>query len=146
MEGAGGVTQPNPSQGLLTPEEIEDFKELRLLLRPTETLRVLDEFSKWLFASAAVVGALGAGLGVSGLNGLDGAGSYIFASAVLCLALSLTAAVFARMPQRRLVHRNDSASMSSAVDGIATRRYRLLIGAGLLFAAALVLAGIAPLA
>jgi hypothetical protein len=53
---------------VLSLEEIADYEELRTLVSRKASLAVVDDFAKWLFAIAALVGTLGASFGVSGAN------------------------------------------------------------------------------
>lgn len=129
----------------VSQEFSQDFDELRSLLRPSESVKVLDEFSRWLFATTAVVGTLGAAFGISGLNDLSGTGKRLFATAVLCLGVSLALAALARAPRKVFVNRYSLESMQDTLGRLVKFRQRVLTGAALLFAAALVLAGLAPL-
>jgi hypothetical protein len=149
---AGGVKDdsavaeesPQGRSFALSKEELEDVTELRLLLSPSETVRVLDDFARWVFASTAVVGTLAAGFGLSGLDDLSERGRNVFAAAVMSVAMSLVLATLARIPKRLDVNRFSPESMQDALRQMVVLRGRLLAGAGILFAVALLLAGLAP--
>jgi hypothetical protein len=142
--GLGGG-EPSGTSRPASKEEAEDLAELRRVISPTETLSVLDEFARWLFASTATVGTVGAGIGLTGAADLDDGGRWLFAVAVACVAISLALACLARVPRRLDVNRYSRESLDSALSELAKRRGNLLYAAGILFAAALLLAGIAPL-
>lgn len=129
----------------LSPDEEADFAELRALFSPSQSLRLLDNFAKWLFASAGIVGVLGSGFGLSKANNLHGSGRRLFAWAVVCLGLSLALAALARLPILQRVNRYSPEDMRSALHTLYFVRCGLLAGSALLFAAALALAGFAPL-
>jgi len=46
----------------LTPDEIQLLEKYRELVLPARRLAGYDDFAKWLFTTAAVVGTLGAAL------------------------------------------------------------------------------------
>jgi hypothetical protein len=143
-EPAAGGESPQGQSVVVSKEELDDFSELRSLLRPSETVRVLDDFARWLFASTAVVGTLAAGFGLSGLDALSQRGRNVFAAAVISVALSLVLATVARIPKRLDVDRFSPESMQDALTEMVVLRGRLLAAAGMLFALALLLAGLAP--
>ena len=129
-----------------TPPEIsEEIRELRAVLSPAETVRVLDDFSRWLFTTAAAVASLGAAFGASGLNALTGWGRGLFSGAILSLALSLAFAAAGRAPRRARVIRVSRESMRENLDAIVAARQKRLFWASIFFSIALVLAGLAPL-
>jgi hypothetical protein len=134
----------DPTTGATSQEELADYKELRSLYGPSATVRVLDQFAVWLFASTAIVGALGAGFGVTGLNHLHGTGKGLFVAAVVSLSVSLAFAAFARTPFRVRVNRYQLGDLRAAHEKVATVRFWLLSIAAVLFALALMLAGLAP--
>jgi hypothetical protein len=140
-------TQPDIEQTgeVLSAEEIADYAQLRNLVSPEKSLALLDDFAKWLFATAAVVGTLGASFGVSSANTLTGEGKRMFAYAVACIGVSLGLAALARLPLRIRVNRYSDVSLAARVATLTKRRGRLLFLAALLFAAALILAGLSPL-
>lgn len=126
-------------------EQSDDFAELRTLISPTQTVQILDRFAVWLFSSTAIVGTLGAGLGVTGLNHLGAAGRRTFAIAVVCVSVALALAVLARIPFPMKVNRYSFESLRIAHERAAKFRFKVLLFAGALFAAALILAGLSPI-
>lgn len=139
-------TPPSTSTGvMLDPDELADYERLRKLVSREQSLALLDDFAKWLFATAAVVGTIGASFGVSDANALIGKGRTLFAWAVAAVAASLALAAFARLPLPKRVHLYSRESMAAHVDRVVVIRGRLLIVAAVLFAGGLALAGVAPL-
>ena len=129
----------------MAPDEIADYEQLRSLVSPERSLALLDDFAKWLFAIAAVVGTLGASFGVSDANNLAGSGRTLFSLSVAAVSLSLALAALARLPLPIRIDRYSDVSMASGVTLIVKVRGRLLAVAALLFALGLVLAGLSPL-
>ena len=137
---------PDEQRGTATAvsqQSAADHEELRSLFSPTETLRVLDDFSKWVFATTAVVGAIGGGLGLSALSNLNASGRQIYLAAVACLSVALVLATLARAPRALEVNRDQPEALRSAFEAVVKRRYALLLTASLLVAAAFALAAAA---
>ena len=130
---------------VLAPDQLEEYAQLRQLVSREKSLVLLDDFAKWLFPTAAVVGTLGASFGVSGANSLTGTGRTVFAIAVVLVAVSLAFAATARLPLPKRVYLYSRESMASHVDRVVLVRGALLAIAAALFAGGLVLAGLAPL-
>lgn len=130
----------------LADEEFADYEELRGLFSPTVSLKLLDDFAKWLFALSGTAGVIGAGFGVSGANHLSASGQSWFAWAVASVSASLALASFSRLPLPWRVNRYAPASLSRALTRVLWTRFVLLAIATLLFATGLVLAGYAQLA
>lgn len=129
----------------MAPDEVADYEQLRDLISDGKSLALLDDFAKWLFAAAAIVGALGTSFGVSGANDLTGWGKRLFALAVGSVGVSLALAAFARLPLPIKVNRYSPEDMAEQVGRLAKIRGCLLAIAATLFALGLVLAGLAPL-
>jgi hypothetical protein len=129
----------------LSADEKADYEQLRKLVSPEQSLAVLDDFAKWLFVIAATFGALGASFGVSGANDLTGTGRRMFAWAVASVGVSLAFAALARLPVPKRVNRYSDVSLAGYVAFVVMLRGALLLCAGLLFAIALVVAGLSPL-
>ncbi len=130
----------------LSPDEVKQLQNLQALFDPATCFQRINDFAKWIFATIAVVGTLGAGLSNSTFSTLSPSGKVIFAIAVVLVGASLFAAVQAMEPQ--WVHANLSSreSMLAAVDANLLKRRRPLKWASYLFASALVMAALAPLA
>lgn len=125
----------------LQPDELVDYDQLRRLLSPEVSLSLLDEFAKWLFTVAAIVGSLGTGFGLSGLSDLTQAGRRHYSWAVAAIALSLACATVARLPLPVQVNRYSIRSMKRAMNVVVWTRFILVLASGLSFAVALALAG-----
>ena len=139
-------TPQSTSTGVtLDPDEFADYEQLRKLVSREQSLELLDDFAKWLFPTAAVVGTLGASFGVSDANSLTGTGRTLFAFAVAAVGLSLAFAALARLPLPKRVYLYSRQSMASHVDRVVAVRGVLLIAAAVLFSGGLVLAGLTPL-
>ena len=139
----GTATSTEPPR--LAPDELADYEQLRGLISPEKSLALLDDFAKWLFAIAAVVGTLGTSFGVSKANDLTGVGRTMFALAIASVGVSLALAALARLPMPRRVNRYSPPSMEAHIALATKLRFWLLLVAGLLFALALVLSGLSPL-
>lgn len=114
--------------------------------RKTEqSLALLDDFAKWLFPTAAVVGTLGVSFGVSSANSLSGVGRWLFAIAVAAVGVSLALAALARLPLPKRVNLYSRQDLASHIERVVMLRGGLLIAAAGFFAIALVLAGLSPL-
>jgi hypothetical protein len=130
---------------VLDEDEIADYEQLRTLVSPAKSLELLDDFAKWLFVTAAIVGTLGASFGVARDDDLTGTGKRMFSWAVALVGISLALAAMARLPLPRRVNRYSDVSLREHVAFVLKVRGVLLFLAALLFASALVLAGLAPL-
>ena len=139
----GTATSTEPPR--LAPDELADYEQLRGLISPEKSLALLDDFAKWLFAIAAVVGTLGTSFGVSKANDLTGVGRTMFALAIASVGVSLALAALALLPIPRRVNRYSPPSMEARIALATKLRFWLLLVAGLLFALALVLSGLSPL-
>lgn len=131
---------------VVSQEEKAEFDSLRAIFDPKTGLDRLDSYGKWLFTSAAIVGSLGAGLSNSAFSKLRSAGVWLFAFAILALGFCLVAASRSIAPHWINALLNDLASLRCAVgQQFKTRRRQLAVAAGL-FAFALVLAALSPIA
>lgn len=126
--------------------ELHQLTDLQGLFNPGDALKRVDAFAKWVFASTAVVGTLGAGFSGAVFGTLSGAGKLVFGLAVLLVGGSLFAATLAIEPL--WVHANLSSrdSMLAAVGENLRKRRRPIQWAAGFFASALVLAAMAPIA
>ena len=88
----------------LAPDELAEYEQLRKLVSREQSLALLDDFAKWLFPTAAVVGTLGASFGASDANSLAGTGRTVFSVGVAAIGASLALAALARLPLRKRVH------------------------------------------
>jgi hypothetical protein len=126
-------------------EDKAEFDSLRTIFDPKAALDRLDSYGKWLFASAAVVGSLGAGLSNTALSKLRGAGVWVFALAVMSLGLCLFAASRSIAPHWTKARVAVLDSLRAAINKeFKTRQRQLNLAAGF-FALALVLAAVSPL-
>jgi hypothetical protein len=139
------TSTPTPEPEL-SPEELEEYADLRSLLSPKVSLGLLDDFAKWLFALAGTVGSIGAGFGVTGVVSLSATGKSRYADAVVCVAISLALAALSRLPLPARVNRYSPVSMRRAIRRIIWLRFGLLGLAALAFATGIALAGYALIA
>jgi hypothetical protein len=130
----------------VSPETKAEFDSLRTVFDTKSALDRLDSYGKWLFASAAVVGSLGAGLSNSAFSKLHGLSAWLFAAAVLSLGICLVQASKSIAPQWVEIRMAELKSMRQAVNSQFGRRQRLLTGASIFFSFALLLAAVSPLA
>jgi hypothetical protein len=129
----------------LSDAEVKQLQALQALFDPAASLKRIDDFSKWIFASISVIGTLGAAFSNSALSSLAPCGKTMFAIAVLLTGVSLFAATLAIEPT--WVHANPASreAMLAAVDAnIRARRTPLRIAATL-FAIAIITAALSPL-
>jgi len=130
----------------VSPDEQQQLAALQGLFKPAEAMKRVDDFAKWIFASIAVVGTLGAGFSNAAFQTLSDAGRFMLAGAVLLVGASLYAATLALAPEWVDVNPASRGSMLAAVEAKLRRRRRPLQAAAALFALALVMAASAPLA
>jgi len=127
-------------------EQQAEFASLRSVFDTKTALDRVDAYAKWLFASAAVVGSLGAGLSNSAFYKLHGPSMWLFALAVLCLGICLVQASKSIAPKWVEADYYVLASLRDAVNKQFATRQRLLTRASVFFSLALILAACAPLA
>lgn len=127
-------------------EQQAEFASLRSLFDAKAALDRVDAYAKWLFASAAVVGSLGAGLSNAAFSKLHGPAIWLFAFAVLCLGVCLIQASTSIAPKWVEADYYVLPSLRIAVNKQFATRQRLLTRASVFFSLALVLAACAPLA
>jgi hypothetical protein len=140
------MTNP-PSAGPGVPisqDEVDLLKKYRDIVMPANRLAGYDEFAKWLFTLTAVIGTLGAAFSSTALKGLSGDGIKAFFLAVSATAVSLALAVIQRsidIPKPNWQNLEDMIQKTE----VALRIKRVLAWfAGSFFAAAIILAGLAP--
>ena len=130
----------------VSQDQVQRIEALKDAYSPTQSLKLLDDFSKFLFGATATVAALGTALGVNGFGDLEGSGRTLFSFAVLSLAFSLFAATAALLPLGMKINPNSPESASAAFASAIRLRLGLVTVAAVFFATALGLAGFAPLA
>src|SRR5262249_4435075 len=128
-----------------TPYDRKQLEDLRSLFKPDQGLKHLDDFAKWLFATTAIVGTLGAAFSNKAFDELTGIGKVTFAFAVVALGVSLAAAALSVAPKWVTFNPYSRDSMSSAIQQIYSRRRLFLYIAAPAFATALILAAVSPL-
>jgi hypothetical protein len=129
----------------LSQEEKAEFDSLRSIFDPKSAIDRLDSYGKWLFASAAIVGSLGAGLSNSAISKLHGWGVWLYAFAIVALGFCLVAASRSVAPHWIEARLADLSSLREAVNSQFEGRRRQLAWAAVSFAVALVLAAFSPL-
>jgi hypothetical protein len=136
---------PPPVAVPISQDEVDLLKKYRDIVMPAARLAGYDEFAKWLFTITAVIGTLGAAFSNSALKGLRGCGVTSFFLAIVATALSLALAVIQRsidIPKPNWQNLDDMLQKTET----ALRIKRVLAWcAGTSFAAAILLAGLAPL-
>lgn len=123
--------------------QLAELDRLRAALSPEGGFKVVDDFARWLVASAALLASIGTAFGASGFGELHGLGKSLFSAAVVMLGISLALAVFSLRPRDFSYNPNDIDSMVQAVSAAIDHRARYVKLAGLGFAGALVLAALA---
>ena len=130
---------------VVSQEDKTEFDSLRTMFDAKAAVERLDSYGKWLFASAAVVGSLGAGLSNTALSKLRGPGVWVFALAVVSLGICLVAASRSIAPHWVKARIAELDSLRAAVNKqFKSRQGQLNVAAGF-FALALVLAAVSPL-
>ncbi len=128
-----------------TAEQIAEMTSLRAVFDPKTALDRLDTYGKWLFATAAIVGSLGAGLSNAALPKLHGFSLILFGLAVVCLDVCLVFASLSLAPKWVEANYYELLSMRAAVNKQLRKRQVLLTSASIFFCLALLLAAAAPL-
>jgi hypothetical protein len=130
----------------VSPDEVEELKTLRKAFDPDASLKTLEAFAVWLFASSGTLGALATAGKVVGIGDLSDDGKSYFSYAAILFGVSLALAVLAKAPQPARFNPHSVVAMRSQLNRIMITRSVLLIAAAGLFAVALGLAAFAPLA
>lgn len=126
------------------PEEKTEFDSLRSYFDAKASLDRMDDYAKWIFASSAVVGALGAGLSNAAFANAHGAALILFAVAVFCLGIALIAASLSIAPQISEVWLKDIDDLRRTVNEHFRRRQRFLTAAAGFYAIAIFMAAFVP--
>jgi len=136
---------PPPAAVPISQDRVDLLKKYRDIVMPAARLAGYDDFAKWLFTITAVIGTLGAAFSNSALKGLHADGVTAFFCAIVATALSLALAVIQRSVDIRQPNWQNLEDMLEKTEA-ALRIKRLLAWcAGTSFAAAILLAGLAPL-
>lgn len=129
----------------VSPDEVELLKKYRDLLMPAARLAGYDDFAKWLFTLTAVIGTLGAAFSNAALKSLSGTGAVLFFLAIVATGASLALAVILRDIDVPVANWQSLEDMiEKAQTSLRTKR-KLAWCAGISFAVAILLAGLAPL-
>jgi hypothetical protein len=128
----------------VSEEEKAQLDLLRSVFNTKSALDRVDAYGKWLFASATVVGSLGAGLSNAAFSKLRGLGTIFFAASILALGASLVCASLSLAPQWVKVQLDVLKSMQDAVQEQFEKRQRFLTMASIFFALALAFAALSP--
>jgi hypothetical protein len=141
------ATPPVPPVGPvpLPPDDVELLKKYRDIVMPAARLAGYDDFAKWLFTLTAVIGTLGAAFSNAALKGLNGYGVTFFFLAVMATALSLALAVIQRSIDIPKLNWHSLDDMLQKTERALRIKRTMAWFAGALFAAAIILAGLAPL-
>jgi hypothetical protein len=133
-------------RGIYVPPEAKaQLAALLACFDPKGSLDRIDGFAKWIFASSAIVGALGAGLSNAGLSKVHGMGLFLLGLSILSLGISLAYACKGIAPNIVDVDLNQFESMRMAVNRqIVQRQKSVSIAAGL-YCVAILLAALVPI-
>ncbi len=129
----------------VAPETKEQFESLRAFFDAKASLDRIDSYGKWIFASSAIVGALGAGLSSESLPRAHAGSLMLLTAAIVCLGVSLVAASQSIAPKLMPVSVNQLESMREAVNGYFKQRQRYIRVAARFYALAIFLAALVPL-
>jgi hypothetical protein len=129
----------------ISEEEKAQLASLRSVFDTKSALDRVDAYGKWLFASATIVGSLGAGLSNAAFSKLRGLGTVFFAASILALGASLVCASLSLAPKWVEVQLDVLKSMQDAVQAQFQKRQRFLTMASIFFALALAFAALSPL-
>ncbi len=91
-----GNTEPKPASVPISDDYVELLKKQRELALPSNRIASYDDFAKWLFTTATVVGTLGAAFSNAAFKNLQGSASVLFFAAVAATGVSLALAVIER--------------------------------------------------
>lgn len=130
----------------LSQAEQQQLTELQALFKPADALKRVDDFAKWVFASIAVVGTLGAGFSNAAFATLTGKGKILFGIAILLAGVSLFVSTLALEPNWVTVNLSSRESMLRAIEKNLRKRRNPVRVAAFLFGLALIVAAAAPLA
>jgi hypothetical protein len=130
----------------LSPDEVELFKKQRELALPAARIASYDEFAKWLFTIITVVGTLGAAFSNAAFKKLNGYGAVFFFLAIATTGVSLALAIILRSVEPGDANWYNLDDMLQKATAALKIKRTLAWAAGVLFATAIVLAGISPFA
>jgi len=134
-------------RGVYVPPEVKaQTDSLRSFYDLKASADRIDTYAKWVFASSAVVGVLGAGLSNGLVAKATGWSIILFTSAVACLGASLVASCWSIAPRVDKVRLNDPKDMRTKANEYFVRRRWSIKFAASLYGIALSLAAGVPLA
>lgn len=131
----------------LTEQERNELQKLQALFDPEQSLKRLDDFTKWMFTIAATVGTLGAGFANSAFSTPTTWGQASLAAAILFVGLSLAIALNAIAPKARPIQYNPNSpeSMRKAYNTPLRARSMALQWSAAMFGLGLLSAATSPL-
>lgn len=133
-------------RGTYVPPEVKaQFESLRAFFDAKASMDRIDSYGKWIFASSAIVGALGAGLSNGALPRAHAGSLVLLMASIVCLGVSLVAASQSIAPKVVEVSLNDLKSMREAVNRHFKDRQRYVSVAARFYALAIFLAALVPL-
>jgi hypothetical protein len=127
------------------PEVKAQIDSLRSVFDAKASLDRIDSYAKWIFASSAIVGALGAGLSNAAIAKAHGLSLLLFTAAVVCLGVSLIAACRSITPTLESVRLNDFESMRNVVNNHFKQRQKYVTIAAWFYSGAILFAALVPL-
>ena len=129
----------------VSDERLAQFNSLVTFFDAKTSMDRIDTYAKWIFASSAVVGALGVGLANGVVAKAHGMSLILFVVAIACLGVSLVAACRSIAPQEVEIELNQLESMRRAVNEQFATREAHLRTATTFYAVALLLAAMVPI-
>ncbi len=140
MTTPGGPGQPTA----LSPDQVDLLKRARDAAWPLGRISTYDDFAKWIFTSAAVVGTLGAAFANTAFKSLSTVGTLLFAVALLATSVALATAVLSRHVDFRIDTNYETLAVLTDAELVMGKKRRLIRISGLSFTVALLFAGLAP--
>ena len=135
------ITGENVSEEL--EKEVQTYQSI---LSYEASIKKIDEFTKWIFSASSIVAALGAGFSSVYFNNLEGISILLFGISILLINFVLSLSAFAYAPIIFTYNPNKINILKYIIEKYLIRRRGLQIRiAGILFALAILLAGLSPL-
>jgi hypothetical protein len=134
-----------PTPVSLSPDQVELLKKYRDLVMPAARLANYDDFAKWLFTIAAMIGTLGAAFSNAALKSLGGTGASVFFFGIVATGISLALAVIQRTIDITEPNWQSLPDMIAKTEALLRVKRKMAWAAGVFFALAILLAGLAPL-
>src|SRR5918999_3399327 len=146
VRSAAMATPSGMSRGTpISAGQAESLQSLQSVFKPEVGLKRLEDFAKFIFASVAIVGTLGAAFSNAAFAELGPRGKLLFGLALVAVAISLGSAAMSLSPKWVVANPHNHASMEEAVAHAYRARRLPLQVAAWAFLIALGLAAGAPI-